>query len=352
MFVLEVCLAIMMIGAALCAGAQAWSMLLVGRGIMGLGSAGLLNVVKIVLADKVSLKENARNNTIFAFVGGVSFGVGPVIGGYLTAVSWRWCFIINVPVCAVAMVVLPLVLRKDLVGPAPIKPELGEYEGEGWLGKGLKRLKTIDYGGLILFVGGTTLLILGTTWGGATYSWRSHHVLIPIIIGGVLFVLFFVYEALIETKLFKNQEPMIPLRLFKKRDLSLLAWISFSTGSAMYSIFYFVGIYFTVVKALPPDQAGTSLLYYLPGIGVGAYSAMFLANIWPKQTWYPIFIGSILETVGFAVLIYALHIGHMGIIGGMMGLTGAGMSQPSLLPPSFLHPFHVSPSQDNHPLTF
>jgi len=86
----------MTIGAALCAGAPttAFPMLLVGRGLQGMGCAGLNIIVRTCLADKVTLKENAVNNTLFTVVAGVAYGIGPVVGGYLTEVTWRWCFII------------------------------------------------------------------------------------------------------------------------------------------------------------------------------------------------------------------------------------------------------------------
>ena len=82
----------MIFGSALCAGAPVddFPMLLAGRGLEGVGSAGLIILIDVILADKVSLNENAKNNTIFTFVHGIGFSVGPVIGGYLTAVSWRW----------------------------------------------------------------------------------------------------------------------------------------------------------------------------------------------------------------------------------------------------------------------
>ena len=94
----------------------------------------------------------------------------------------------------------------------------------------------------------------------------------------------------------------------------------------MYSIFYFVGIYFILVKGYSADKAGVQLIYYLPGIGLGAYLAMFFCNIWPKQTWYAIMGGSVIETVGFAVLTWALHTGRVSVIAGMMGLAGTGIS--------------------------
>ena len=75
-----------LIGSVLGAGAQDWPMLLLGRAFQGLGFAGLGTVSRIVLSDKVSLKEASTNNTIFMWLNGVSMGIGPLIGGYLTKV--------------------------------------------------------------------------------------------------------------------------------------------------------------------------------------------------------------------------------------------------------------------------
>lgn len=85
--VIQASIFFVLIGSALAASAQAWAMLLVGRALQGLGFAGLQTVTKVILSDKVSLKQNASNNTLFAFLNGLSFGAGPVIGGYLTKVG-------------------------------------------------------------------------------------------------------------------------------------------------------------------------------------------------------------------------------------------------------------------------
>jgi MFS family permease len=73
----------MLIGSALCTGAptDAFPVLLLGRGIQGMAAAGLSVVVRTILSDRVSLQENAKNWAIFSFVGGISYALGPVIGG-------------------------------------------------------------------------------------------------------------------------------------------------------------------------------------------------------------------------------------------------------------------------------
>lgn len=74
-------MALMTVGSTLAAAAQTWGMLLLGRALQGASTAGIMNVVVIVLSDKVSLEENAKNNSIYTLVAGISYSVGPVIGG-------------------------------------------------------------------------------------------------------------------------------------------------------------------------------------------------------------------------------------------------------------------------------
>jgi MFS family permease len=71
----------MIIGSTLCAAAQTWGMLLLGRALQGISSAGIANMIKIVLADKVTLADQSKNSTIFSLVAGLGFACGPVIGG-------------------------------------------------------------------------------------------------------------------------------------------------------------------------------------------------------------------------------------------------------------------------------
>jgi MFS family permease len=80
---LNIAVILMLIGSALCTGAptNAFAVLLLGRGYQGVAAAGINVVSRAILADKVSLEENAKNWAIFAFVGGISYALGPVIGG-------------------------------------------------------------------------------------------------------------------------------------------------------------------------------------------------------------------------------------------------------------------------------
>jgi len=111
--------------------------------------------------------------------------------------------------------------------------------------------------------------------------------------------------------------------------------IAFSTGAAIYSVFYFIGIYFTLVEGFEASHAGTQLLYYVPGLGVGVYFAIFVCNVYPRQTFPPLLLGTTVETAGIAALAYAVKSRNETLVNVMMGVSGAGTGMRFM--PSSLH---------------
>ncbi|KAI2995569.1 hypothetical protein CBS147346_9848 [Aspergillus niger] len=339
--VLQTALFLMLIGSVLCAAAQTWGMLLLGRALQGVGSAGLNNIIMIILADKVSLKENARNKSIFTIFGGVGYAVGPVIGGYLTDSNWRYCFVVPIPIAVLSHIMIFVLLRNDLVEGTMFK------KGSRWSSI-LPALATIDLGGSILFIFGVGLIILATTWGGATYSWSSPQVLAPLIIGAICFIAFFVYEYLLEpgrlfARIFPKHVAMLPYGLFERTDTIWLAIVNFSTGVASYSIFYFISIYYILVAGYSTSKAGLELLYYIPGLGAGVYLAIYFCNGFPRQTFFPLLMGAVLSTVGLSVVAYAISAKETSLLSGMLVITGAGVGLR--LMPSSLHTVGIWPER-------
>ncbi|KAL4936877.1 hypothetical protein BDV06DRAFT_227461 [Aspergillus oleicola] len=338
--VLQLATFLMLVGSTLCAAAQTWAMLLLGRALQGIASAGLMTTIMIVLADGVSLEENAKNNSIFSFIAGVAYSVGPVVGGYLTDDNWRYCFVISIPIAFVSHIVIYLLLHNEL--------KQGTYSRRGSrLPSILSALATIDIIGTILFIFGVGLIILGTAWGGSTYPWVSAQVLTPLIVGGVCFVSFFVYDYLLEKgtfeRIFPHQKPMIPYTMFKKLDTLWLAILQFSAGTAMYSVFYYIGIYFTLVEEYPASKAGVQLLYYIPGLGAGVYLAILMCNTIPAQTFHPLTLGTLLETLGIALVTYGIKTQKPNVLNGMMVLAGTGTGIRMM--PATLHAAGVWPDR-------
>jgi MFS family permease len=239
--------------------------------LQGIGAAGIGICVRVILSDRVSLKDYALNWTLFSLVSAVAFSIGPVAGGYLTQTSWRWCFAINLPVAFLAIILVQLIMRKELLGPQPL-PQIEGRDASTRHGRLLLRLATIDYGGQLLFLWGLGLLILALTWAGSTYSWDTAAVLVPLVIGALITIAWFLYEFSMSpprlmSRVFPIQRAMIPWELLSQRDIGLVFYINFASGMAMFALLYFMDLYFTLVLGRSASQGGIALLYFLPGLG-------------------------------------------------------------------------------------
>lgn len=253
-----------------------------------------------------------------------SYAVGPVVGGYLAEASWRYLFVLPTCIAVLASAVIFFIMRKELVKGSAATGE-GQSRRQGYI----NGLAIIDWPGLVLFILGVGCIILAVQWGGTQHAWGSAAVVAPFVVGGVLCIAFFGYEYLLGpgrmvARLFPRQVPMIPSTLFRKRDTSLLMVINFSAGISLVSAFYFISYYWQLAEGYSSSKAGTQLLYYTPGLAVGVYSAMFLCNRWPRQTFFPLIWGSVIEGVGLALLTYAVSIRNTTMVSVFLAVAGAG----------------------------
>ncbi|KAF1364890.1 hypothetical protein EJ07DRAFT_161867 [Lizonia empirigonia] len=297
--------------------AQTWGMLLVGRALQGLGAAGIMNLSRIIMSDNgATLAQISRNNSTLSLISGIS------CCGYLADASWRYCFVLPVGLAALSHVLIVVLMRKVL-----IKGHAARLTGTT---SGSRRsnyiagLQSIDWPGVFMFILGVGLIILALQWGGTQYAWDSAATIAPFAVGGPLVIAFFMHEYLLgpgrfTARLLPRQIPMIPSALFRKKDTFLLMIINFSAGISLVSAFYFISYYWQLAA-----KAGIQLLYYTPGLGVGVYVAMYLCNVRPAQTFFPLFVGSIVEGVGLAVLRYAVSIRHGTLVSVFLAISGAG----------------------------
>src|SRR5258706_4676099 len=110
--VFQVAIAFFLIGSALCGLAQNMGELIVFRGLQGIGGGGLIVLAQAIVGDVVSPRERGRYQGVFGAVFGVSSVLGPLVGGFLVDnVSWRSIFYVNLPIGALALVVIALVLH-------------------------------------------------------------------------------------------------------------------------------------------------------------------------------------------------------------------------------------------------
>jgi EmrB/QacA subfamily drug resistance transporter len=105
------------VGSLVVAGAQSYAMLLAGRAVQAFGAGGLFPVAAAVIADTVPLERRGRVLGLIGATFGVAFLLGPLLGGLLLPWSWRWLFLINVPIAglliALALRTLPHAGKSD-----------------------------------------------------------------------------------------------------------------------------------------------------------------------------------------------------------------------------------------------
>ena len=102
---------IFLIGSALSGLSQNMGMLILFRGIQGIGAGSLFPVALAVIGDLFTPKERGKYQGLFGAVFGIAFVAGPLIGGWLTEnLSWHWIFYVNIPIGIVALIVIQRLL--------------------------------------------------------------------------------------------------------------------------------------------------------------------------------------------------------------------------------------------------
>ncbi|KAJ7732120.1 putative MFS transporter [Mycena metata] len=174
---------------------QTFIQLLIFRAISGIGGGGLSTVAQIIVSDIVSLRERGKYQGILGISVAISYGVGPVIGGVLTEQStWRWIFWLTCP-CTVASAIAVFFFM-------PLKKVEGDWK---------TKLGRIDFIGSLLILLASTLLVLSLTWASGSYKWKNPHVFAPLVLGGVISIVFILWEWKVPAF------PVIPMYIFKNR---------------------------------------------------------------------------------------------------------------------------------------
>ncbi|WP_248802065.1 MDR family MFS transporter [Pseudomonas sp. MWU13-2100] len=229
-----------------CGMARSMEQLVLARIIQGIGAGGMISVSQAIIGDIIPPRERGRYQGYFSSMYAVASVAGPVLGGYMTEyLSWRWVFLINLPLGLGAW----LVARRTLVGlPLP------------------QRKPIIDYLGTVLMIIGLTALLLGITFIGQGQHWRDGQVLGLLVTALAALLLFVLHER-------RTVEPLLPMHLFLNRN-ALLCWCTiFFTSFQAISLTVLMPLRFQSVTGAGADSAALHLLPLAMGLPMGAYFA-------------------------------------------------------------------------------
>ncbi|MFC7647039.1 MFS transporter [Streptosporangium lutulentum] len=295
-------LIIFVIGSAIAGLSQNPGMLIAARVIQGLGAGGLTALVQVIMAAMISPRERGRYSGYLGAVFALATVAGPLIGGVIVDTSWlgwRWCFYVGVPFAILALIVLQRTLRIPVI----------------------KREVKIDWGGAVLISAATSLILIWVSFAGTKYDWLSWQT--GAMVGGaiVLALLFILVEM-------RAAEPIVPLRLFRNRAITLAVVASLLVGVGMYGVTTFLSQYFQLARNETPTMAGIMTLPMILGL---ALSSAIVGQIISRTGRWKIFliIGNVALTAGFILTGATLRADtdywqiaiYMFLIGSGVGMT-------------------------------
>lgn len=281
-------------------------MLIVCRVVQGIGVGGLSALAQIVMAAMISPRERGRYSGYLGATFAVATVGGPLLGGVITDTSWlgwRWCFYVGVPFAVIALIVLQKTLHLPVV----------------------KREVKVDWGGATLISAAVSLLLIWVTFAGDKYDWLSWQTYTMVAGSLVLGALFVLVEA-------RAAEPIIPLRLFRNRTITLASLASLFVGIAMFSGTVFFSQYFQLARDKSPTMSGVMTIPMIGGLFISStVSGQFITRTGRWKAW--LVSGGVLVTAGLLLLggiRYDTDYWKMALFMALLGL-GIGMMMQNLV---------------------
>ncbi|GEC08715.1 MFS transporter [Streptomyces spinoverrucosus] len=303
---IQFALVIFVLGSAAAGLSQNPAMLITFRAVQGVGMGGLSSLAQIILAAMISPRERGRYNGYLGATFATAMVGGPLIGGVITDtdwLGWRWCFYVGVPFAVIALIVLQRTLHLPVV----------------------KRRVKVDWAGAFFITAAVCLLLVWVTFAGDKYDWVSWQTY--AMVGGTVALL--AIFLLIETR---ASEPIIPLRLFRNRTITLASLASLFVGIAMFAGTIFFSQYFQLARDKSPTMSGVLTIPLIAGLFLSStISGQIITRTGRWKAW--LLAGGVLVTGGLGLLgtiRYDTEYWHVAVYMALLGL-GVGMMMQNLV---------------------
>ena len=276
------------------------------RAIQGLGAGGLMALPLAIMGDMLAPRERAKYQGYFLAVFGISSVIGPLIGGLfagapfiLGITGWRWVFLVNIPIGAIALYMVWRFLHLPK--------------------RSANRSVRIDWWGATTVIASVGPLLLvaeqGRTWG-----WASTESISCYIIGGLGILAFIMVEKMMK------DDALIPLKLFRSPTFSMATILGVLVGFGMFGALSTVPLYLQIVKGSTPTESGFQLLPMILGLMISSIASGQLISRTGRYKIFPI-IGTGLMMSGFLVFTTITADTPYWVLGSGMLLVGLGLGQ-------------------------
>lgn len=243
------------------------------RAVQGLAGALMApTALSILLATFEEGEERNKALSVWTVVAAGGAAVGVFLGGLLTQyLGWRWCFFVNVPI--------------GLLGMIGVMKYVPAHISEA-------RDKQLDLPGAVLVTSGLMSLVYALTQA-AQKGWTAHATQLTLGLSVVLLIAFVVNET-------KAKHPLVPLSIFRIRNVSGANLVMLPVIAGALGMFYFMSLYIQNVLGYSPVVSGVAFLPVPIIIGILSYRAPKLLG---KFGYKPLLVGGIIcTTIGTFLL--------------------------------------------------
>jgi EmrB/QacA subfamily drug resistance transporter len=236
------------------------------RAVQGLGAGGLMSLAFTIIADIIAPRERARYQGLFIAVFGASSVLGPLVGGFFAGsadivgiTGWRWVFLLNLPVGAIALFMVWRFLHV---------PQF-------------KQNHRIDWLGVVTVIAAVTPLLL-VAENGREWGWTSANAMLCYSIGVAGIVGFIAAERKM------GEAALIPLTLFKSVTFSQFTVLGVLVGFSMFGAMMTIPLFLQLVVGSTPTESGIQMLPMVLGMMVATGVGGAVISKTGRYTWLPI----------------------------------------------------------------
>ncbi|MCM6774176.1 MFS transporter [Nocardia sp. CDC159] len=224
-------LVVFALASLICGAAQSVSVLVAARALQGVGGAAMFATTLSLLHATYTGRDRGVAFGAWGAVAGAAAGIGVVVGGVLTELlSWRWIFLVNLPVAVVATALSAWVFRAS-----------PRQTGRG-----------VDAAGMVAFAAAATALTYGIIRGGE-HGWSDPRALIAALVGVTAVAAFAIVES-------RGAAPMFPLTLLRNREFGATLIAAAGMNFAAFASSPFLSLWLQQPLQLSPLRAGLAML--------------------------------------------------------------------------------------------
>ncbi|OWY43019.1 MFS general substrate transporter [Alternaria alternata] len=311
---------------ALCGASQTLIQLIMFRWCQGIGGCGVYALTQLLFMELVPKRKFPQYMAGVSMVLALSMITGPLLGGGITLHgSWRWIFLLNVPVGVLTAISLCFTLPRTLFNERAAQQKHPIFSKH--------TLRRLDFLGATLMLGTLVLLATGLQQASLDYAWSSNKVL-PLLVASAPFAIAFFTWQWYATQRRTNPEPVFPWRFCQSRIQLGMIINTYLSGTVMFVCIAQIPQRYITVNGLSPLAAAVRLLTYGAFVPFGSAVAGALMGKPRIPPCWIILAGSLMEVLGITLLAWidtSSHIDASQYAYQIIAGTGTGLVNSGLI---------------------